>query len=140
MSKPIDLDQFEGHTPGPWSADGGIYRDSMPYTSIVFVTGEHPDYEGTVEVHLSADRALIEAAPALLSELREARAVLARAQKWIVSHKDDDFLGDHACKQCHPQSDILVDGFACAFHEALRDTMPEPPYTPTTTEEKTRDE
>ena len=26
---------------------------------------------------------------------------------------------DWACKQCHPESDILIDGFVCVYHEAL---------------------
>jgi hypothetical protein len=35
-------------------------------------------------------------------------------------HKDGASTGDWACRECWPQSDMLVDGFLCAYHEAGR--------------------
>jgi len=27
--------------------------------------------------------------------------------------------GDHACERCHPNSDLLIEGFVCAYHQAV---------------------
>ncbi len=37
--------------------------------------------------------------------------------KWI-RYKGNEYGGDHACKQCYRYSDVLVDGFVCAYHLA----------------------
>ena len=37
--------------------------------------------------------------------------------KWI-RYKGNEYGGDHACKHCYPYSDVLVDGFVCAYHLA----------------------
>jgi len=41
-----------------------------------------------------------------------------RLVKWIVQHPPK-YDGDHACAECYPFSVCLVDGFQCAYHEAL---------------------
>lgn len=38
--------------------------------------------------------------------------------KFIISHVSREFYGDHGCKECYPYSDMLLDGFQCALHEA----------------------
>lgn len=38
----------------------------------------------------------------------------------FISMNSERFTGDHACAQCHPRSEIIVDGFECGYHLALR--------------------
>ena len=66
-SKPLDLSQFEGHTPRPWDVrfswivgeDGEDVITTIPYAELEFGS--------------EADEALIAAAPDLLAELKELR-------------------------------------------------------------------
>lgn len=44
------------------------------------------------------------------------RAKLDQFAKWIINHPSEN--GDHACAQCYPFSDLLKDGFVCAYHAA----------------------
>ena len=44
--------------------------------------------------------------------------LLAKLVQWIVNHPPS--LPDHACCECVPHSDMLVDGWRCGYHEALR--------------------
>lgn len=53
------------------------------------------------------------------------RADLAAARKWITRYVPEDFA-DHACAQCRPHSEILINGFACEVHKALAATPAEP--------------
>ena len=48
---------------------------------------------------------------------RDEREELAEAEKWILQHPAPH-SPDHACRHCVPHSDILVDGFVCAYHRA----------------------
>ena len=60
-------------------------------------------------------------------ELQQARESLERAQRWILNNWGDG-PRDHACALCRPESDIIIDGFTCAAHEArtaLRFTIDE---------------
>ena len=50
----------------------------------------------------------------LIDRLREE---LAAAEKWMLKHPAPQ-SPDHACRHCVPHSDILVDGFVCAYHRA----------------------
>jgi hypothetical protein len=57
----------------------------------------------------------------LLSKLvAEARAAERRAveplARWIVSHHVGSV--DHACRECVPSGDMVIDGFQCAFHRS----------------------
>lgn len=48
-----------------------------------------------------------------LHEVEQQRDLFAR---WMFMRGNHS--GDWACAQCHPNSDILVPGFVCAFHQA----------------------
>jgi hypothetical protein len=52
------------------------------------------------------------------SEVRS-DVLLERLAQWIVNHPSQ-YGGDHACRECYPQSDILKNGFVCAYHEATK--------------------
>lgn len=41
----------------------------------------------------------------------------AQFARWIVQR--GMLMGDHACVQCHPFSEMVVAGFICAYHLAL---------------------
>lgn len=70
----------------------------------VFSTNEFSAQDGdTINLELSGS----------IGIAKQQRDTLAR---WIVMHGNP--LGDHACAQCHPRSDILVHGFVCAYHLA----------------------
>lgn len=58
-AKPLDLTQFEGHTPGPWVSDYGLVRD--PSRFIVAYAQSQP---------ILTNARLIAAAPALLEEVK----------------------------------------------------------------------
>lgn len=62
----------------------------------------------------------------MVDELEQQRdellAELERAQKWIA-HRGNG-LPDHACAQCVPHSDILIEGFVCAYHTAIAKVKP----------------
>ena len=45
--------------------------------------------------------------------------LLERLARWIVQHPPQHG-GDHACRDCYPHSDILKEGFVCAYHEAVK--------------------
>jgi hypothetical protein len=55
-----------------------------------------------------------------LGKTREAERRLAVANKWIRQHRTE-LDKDYACKECAPYSDMLIDGFQCAYHLALRE-------------------
>lgn len=59
---------------------------------------------------------LIEAA----DEIARLQSEVERLSNYIILNGDQIFSGDWACAQCHPNSDILVDGFECGFHLAQR--------------------
>ena len=72
MSEALDLEQFAGHTPGPWQSldrhDGGKWLRSS-------VSGLSVAHE--IEVALEPDRRLLAAAPALLTEVESSRERIA---------------------------------------------------------------
>jgi len=39
--------------------------------------------------------------------------------KWIVNHPPK-YGGDHACRDCFPNSEIIKDGFVCGYHKAVQ--------------------
>jgi hypothetical protein len=53
------------------------------------------------------------------------RSDLESARKWITRYVPESFA-DHACAQCRPNSEILIEGFVCEFHKALAATPAEP--------------
>lgn len=63
-AKPLDIAQFEGHTPGPWEAVG-------PRTANQHVVMTRTDNLGAFS---QPDARLIAAAPALLAECKQRRA------------------------------------------------------------------
>ena len=78
-------------------------------------------YDGyrTIEASLSAYNDLTENAALTGGEAVRSDDLLERLARWIVQHPPQ-YGGDHACAKCYPHSDILKDGFVCAFHEAER--------------------
>lgn len=50
---------------------------------------------------------------------RKLEMELMDAYRLIVSYKDK-LLPDHACGECVPYSDMLIDGFICVKHEAIK--------------------
>jgi len=55
----------------------------------------------------------------LIREINSLKSELAEARKYILNHGQG--LPDHACAACVPHSDILIDGFVCAYHAALKE-------------------
>jgi hypothetical protein len=57
---------------------------------------------------------------AILATEAEARAAerkeVERLARWIVSHHVGSV--DHACRECVPSRDMVIDGFQCAFHRS----------------------
>jgi len=51
-----------------------------------------------------------------LADVRPLVEALGRANRWI-SHNQNKTSGDHACAECYPHSDILIEGFRCAAHD-----------------------
>lgn len=74
---------------------------------------------------MDSHRANLTASRARIAELEGS---LAMANQFIVGLGKRDwphYTGDHACSQCHPHSDVLIEGFACAYHTALSTQAPE---------------
>ncbi len=89
--------------------------------------------------HQKGWNAAIDAALALISVRQDAggetqggdRSVMRLLVRHIIQHKDRKFYGDHACKQCHPHSDMLISGFKCGLHKAIEiDAQINTPGTP----------
>jgi hypothetical protein len=59
----------------------------------------------------------IEFARKLERELSAVTEQRDRLAAWIVNNPPK-YGGDHACAECYPHSDCLVDGFVCGFHTA----------------------
>lgn len=58
----------------------------------------------------SEPKPAVEAADALVKALEI-------ADKWILRNSED-WGGDWACAECHPNSEIIVPSFSCAVHAA----------------------
>jgi hypothetical protein len=43
-----------------------------------------------------------------------------RLAEFVAKHTNKYFGGDWACQECHPSSDLLINGFQCAYHLALK--------------------
>lgn len=92
---PLDLAQFDGHTPGPWHTHDGarmpvVVRSDDERTVVMCY-----DHDGQDE---EANAALIAAAPSLLAECRRLRAREAALVAALKTHDEllEDFLGvDH---------------------------------------------
>jgi len=54
----------------------------------------------------------------LRAKLDAAEADTRRLAKFVVNYTNQHFGGDWACVECHANSNILVDGFRCAYHRA----------------------
>ena len=53
----------------------------------------------------------------LTAELAECRADAEQIAKWMTSHSEH--VTNHACRECLPNGEILIDGFVCAWHKAI---------------------
>lgn len=55
-----------------------------------------------------------------------ARKEVEPLARWIVSHHVGSV--DHACRECVPYGDVVIEGFRCAFHEsrAILDSLARP--------------
>lgn len=54
----------------------------------------------------------------LRAKLAAAEADTKRLAAFILLYANGNFGGDWACVECHPNSDILIDGFQCTYHRA----------------------
>lgn len=52
-----------------------------------------------------------------IKEITRLRDDLNQAYKFIA-YNSESFGGDWACERCHQNSEILIDGFVCAYHKA----------------------
>lgn len=87
----IDLKQFEGHSPAPWTwAQGGLYRSDeyIGYSSLFDANDVHVHSDGSACGEYSPDidvegpdARLIAAAPSLLAEVLRLRGALEEARK-----------------------------------------------------------
>jgi hypothetical protein len=73
----INLDEFDGHTPGPWQEDGGGWISTYPGDMHI----------GSVrrfsrDASLLADSKLLAAAPKLLAEVIRLRSDLSALKSW----------------------------------------------------------
>lgn len=53
----------------------------------------------------------------LLGFARELERENAKMARWIIQHCDH-WSGDHACAECFPGGENIVEGFRCAVHVA----------------------
>ena len=53
----------------------------------------------------------------LMAENGNQHVMIKRFAEWIVSHPP--LSGDFACEKCYPSSEIITNGFVCAYHEAV---------------------
>jgi len=101
VNKPLDLGQFDGHTPGEWSEE--YLSLALRHVEKHAVFDEDDDFDGGNEPHYwgkSVDPKLLAAAPALLAELREAREVLGEVQ-WENTCEGEGFHDGHTqCPSC----------------------------------------
>ena len=54
------------------------------------------------------------------SERRKAAEGLIDQWAKYIAREHPDGAGDHACAECRPCSDILIDGFQCVPHQAMK--------------------
>lgn len=90
-STPLDLAQFDGHTPGPWSVqDEKASRGAQQMRIWTIADGHRQLFalnctalseESQVENRKSSE--LAAAAPALLAECRRQREIIETAYKWL---------------------------------------------------------
>jgi len=52
-----------------------------------------------------------------ITEVQELRARVAKLARFITMNCEG-FTGDHACKECHPYSELATAGFQCGLHLA----------------------
>jgi len=55
----------------------------------------------------------------LREQLAAKDARLLRFAKWMNFYYNKTYHGDWACVQCHPNSEILKNGFVCPYHDVL---------------------
>ena len=78
MTKPLDLEQFEGHQPAPWEASREIHNDpDMAHEQDWLVWCEAWSNHICTDQY-EADAKLIAAAPSLLAEVKALRKSLER--------------------------------------------------------------
>lgn len=57
-----------------------------------------------------------------LEHLIKCEEALREAYGYIVrKHDDTDINYDYACKECIPLSEIIIDGFQCVYHKAIKE-------------------
>ncbi len=54
---------------------------------------------------------------AAVQRIKDAQAIDVDSWAKFIT-RDTEFYGDHACFECHPYSEIIIDGFRCVKHEA----------------------
>lgn len=91
---PLDLDAFTGHTPGPWSVPEMDQKHDADRSILAYRRSGNPQWIGRAygggiltraDDEMKANAALIAAAPALLAELRAARAETERLRSLVKS-------------------------------------------------------
>ena len=57
-----------------------------------------------------------------LEESERLKAAEGLIDQWskYIAREHPDGAGDHACAECRPCSDILIDGFQCVPHQAMK--------------------
>ena len=55
----------------------------------------------------------------LLAQVKELQRELAEARAYIIRNHNSDYK-DYACAQCDPDGEIVVPGFVCQFHKAVK--------------------
>lgn len=98
--KPIDLDQFEGHTAGSWYVFEGARANDRPGIEAadrrgsIVIYGEYADcsddggIRGSTPEEMRANARLIAAAPDLLDELKRRRAVDEAVTRFVALAKE----------------------------------------------------
>ena len=77
MTKPLDLEQFEGHTCGPWSSRFASIRIGVAEGTIAHMQSGNDARNGPMPQKMfEANKALITAAPSLLAEVKALRELL----------------------------------------------------------------
>ena len=75
----------------------------------------------TIALTLNSARPLLADLVATRAERDEALSIIARL---LTNYGGMTAPGDWACVECHPDSEILKEGFRCAYHDAIAITGP----------------
>ena len=88
----MNLDEFEGHTPGPWKWSEEQLSEYVPQSKALLCVFEGEEME-VIDMWLrwignDANKALIAAAPDLLAEVKRLRSIADDLYAYIVSDAD----------------------------------------------------